>query len=91
MEQTPGAARLMALAEDAARALGTSVEGAAVGGASDGNLISSLVPLLDGLGAVGAGAHAENEHVVVAEMPVRAALLALLLAAPVTDAPAQGP
>jgi glutamate carboxypeptidase len=84
MEQTPAAARLLTLAQEAARALGTSVEGEAVGGASDGNLIAGLVPVLDGLGAVGAGAHADNEHVVVADLPVRAALLALLLASPIT-------
>jgi glutamate carboxypeptidase len=51
-----------------------------VGGGSDGNLTAAWgVPTLDGLGPVGAGAHAEHEHVVVAEMPRRAALLALLI------------
>lgn len=89
MEQTPGSARLMALAKDAANALGIVIEDAAVGGASDGNLISALVPVLDGLGAVGAGAHADNEHVVIAELPKRSALLALLMAAPAP--PAGGP
>lgn len=87
MEQTPGSAALFAQAQEAARALGTSVEGAEVGGASDGNLIAGLLPLLDGLGAVGDGAHAEHEHVVVAELPARAALLSLLMAAP--PAPAE--
>jgi glutamate carboxypeptidase len=90
MERTPGAERLMALAQEAAHSLGTEIEGAAVGGASDGNLISALVPVLDGLGAVGGGAHADDEHVVVADMPVRAALLALLLAAPVPGRAARG-
>lgn len=52
-----------------------------VGGGSDGNLIASLgVPTLDGLGAVGDGAHAEGEHVVVSTMPERAALVAALVA-----------
>lgn len=55
--------------------------GAAVGGASDGNFTAGIgVPTLDGLGAVGGGAHADSEHVVVAELPRRAALLAALVA-----------
>ena len=52
---------------------------AAVGGASDGNLTAGVgVPTLDGLGAVGGGAHADDEHVIVAELPNRVALLAAL-------------
>ncbi|WIY00547.1 M20 family metallopeptidase [Amycolatopsis mongoliensis] len=52
---------------------------AAVGGASDGNFTAGLgIPTLDGLGAVGGGAHADDEHVVVAELPRRTALLAAL-------------
>jgi glutamate carboxypeptidase len=51
-----------------------------VGGVSDGNHTSGVGdPTLDGLGAVGGGAHARSEHVRVAEMPRRAALVALLL------------
>ncbi|HET7173666.1 MAG TPA: M20 family metallopeptidase [Nocardioidaceae bacterium] len=54
--------------------------GAAVGGASDGNLTAGVgTPTLDGLGAVGGGAHADHEHVVVAEIPGRTALLAALI------------
>ena len=50
------------------------------GGGSDGNFTAALgVPTLDGLGAPGAGAHAEHEHVVVDALPERAALLAALL------------
>ncbi|MDE0475248.1 MAG: hypothetical protein OXI50_11850, partial [Gammaproteobacteria bacterium] len=49
---------------------------------SDGNTTSLYTPTLDGLGAVGAGAHASHEHVVLERMPERAALVALLLAAP---------
>ncbi|CAM5242772.1 M20 family peptidase OS=Streptomyces alboniger OX=132473 GN=CP975_32500 PE=4 SV=1 [Streptomyces alboniger] len=53
---------------------------AAVGGASDGNFTAGLgCPTLDGLGAVGGGAHADDEHVVVAEMAPRARLLAALV------------
>lgn len=52
----------------------------AVGGASDGNLTAGLgVPTLDGLGAVGGGAHADAEHVVIADIPHRIALVALLI------------
>ncbi|MWA15787.1 M20 family metallopeptidase [Streptomyces sp. BA2] len=53
---------------------------AAVGGASDGNFTAGLgCPTLDGLGAVGGGAHADHEHLVVAEMVPRARLLAALV------------
>jgi glutamate carboxypeptidase len=52
-----------------------------VGGGSDGNFTAALgVPTLDGLGAVGDGAHSANEHILIHTMPARAALLASLLA-----------
>jgi glutamate carboxypeptidase len=61
-------------------ALGYDVGGAEVGGASDGNFTAALgVPTLDGLGPVGGGAHARDEHVVVEEMPRRAEMVARLL------------
>lgn len=61
-------------------ALGYDVGGADVGGASDGNLTAALgVPTLDGLGAVGGGAHARDEHVLVDEMPRRAEMVARLV------------
>jgi glutamate carboxypeptidase len=54
---------------------------AAVGGGSDGNLTAGVgTPTLDGLGAVGGGAHADDEHVLIAELPRRAALVAVLIA-----------
>jgi glutamate carboxypeptidase len=57
-----------------------SLEGAEVGGGSDGNFTASVgTPTLDGLGPVGDGAHAEDEHVLVNEMPLRAALVATLV------------
>jgi len=60
--------------------LGLLKEGS-TGGGSDGNFTAALgIPTLDGLGAVGDGAHALNEHVVISELPRRAALLAGLLA-----------
>jgi glutamate carboxypeptidase len=62
--------------------LGLSLAEERVGGASDGNLTSLYTATLDGLGPVGDGAHAEHEHVEIARLPERAALLALLLAAP---------
>lgn len=53
----------------------------AVGGASDGNFTAGVgTPTLDGLGAVGGGAHADDEHVVVAELPGRTRLLTALIA-----------
>ena len=52
-----------------------------VGGGSDGNFTAALgIPTLDGLGAVGDGAHSTHEHVFINAMPVRATLLAALLA-----------
>ncbi|WP_243061016.1 M20/M25/M40 family metallo-hydrolase [Nocardioides sp. SR21] len=62
--------------------LGQPVPGsAAVGGASDGNFTAGVgTPTLDGLGAVGGGAHAATEHVLVEELPGRTLLLAALVA-----------
>lgn len=51
-----------------------------VGGGSDGNFTAALgVPTLDGLGVDGAGAHAEHEHIILADIPRRAALLTRLM------------
>jgi glutamate carboxypeptidase len=74
---------LMALAVTVAAELGLPApRGVAVGGASDGNYTAGIgVPTLDGLGAEGDGAHAEHEHVLVAAMPDRAALLGGLISA----------
>jgi glutamate carboxypeptidase len=72
---------LFATAERVAQRLGLgTLDGVAVGGGSDGNFTGALgVPTLDGLGAVGDGAHTLNEYVVVDTLPVRTALLAGLL------------
>lgn len=83
MEKTPGNEALWEQARAAAEALGIVVDEAQVGGASDGNLTSPLVPTLDGLGAVGDGAHADHEHLVVDRMHERAALLAALMLSPI--------
>ncbi|WP_081654975.1 M20 family metallopeptidase [Amycolatopsis orientalis] len=74
-------AALYGLAQELAAELGLpELSEAAVGGASDGNYTAGLgVPTLDGLGAVGGGAHADHEHVVVEELPRRTALLAALV------------
>ncbi len=82
LEPTPRNRRLWESARSAAQDLGIEIDQAQVGGASDGNFASALTATLDGLGAVGDGAHAEHEHVVVERMPERAALLACLLADP---------
>jgi glutamate carboxypeptidase len=67
-------------AQQLALGLGLRVDEAPLaGGASDANLTSELTATLDGLGAVGDGAHAPDEHVLVSALPERAALLALLL------------
>jgi glutamate carboxypeptidase len=61
--------------------LGIQLEEASTGGGSDGNITAALgTPTLDGLGGVGDGAHARDEHVIVEELPRRAALIAALLA-----------
>jgi glutamate carboxypeptidase len=74
-------AGLFARASAVARDLGLPpLESASVGGASDGNFTAGGgIPTLDGLGAVGGGAHADHEHVLVDALPGRAALLAALI------------
>jgi glutamate carboxypeptidase len=75
-------AALFARAKSLAAQMGLSLGECTAGGGSDGNLTAALgIPTLDGLGAVGNGAHSPREHVVVSTMPARAALLAALLAA----------
>jgi len=75
------AAALFRKARVVGRTLGMSLSEASTGGGSDGNFTAALgIPTLDGLGAVGDGAHARHEHIVISELPRRAALLAGLLA-----------
>lgn len=75
-------ARLFARARELAKALDLpELEGTAVGGGSDGNFTAGVgCETLDGLGAVGDGAHAEGEHVVVDSIPERTALVRELIA-----------
>jgi glutamate carboxypeptidase len=83
LERSEGSAALFAAAREHGRALGLDLREAAVGGGSDGNLVGAFgVPVLDGLGAEGAGAHAVDEHVLVDSLPVRAELLARILRSP---------
>ncbi len=80
LERKPPVVALFRKAQAAARVLGFEVDEASVGGGSDGNFTAALgIPTLDGLGAVGEGAHAFNESVVIAEIPRRTALLARLI------------
>jgi glutamate carboxypeptidase len=68
-------------AKELGRQLGIDLREAPSGGGSDGNFTAALgIPTLDGLGGVGGGAHAAHEHVIIHELPRRAALLAVLLA-----------
>lgn len=80
LERRMGAA-LFARAKKLATAMGLTLGECMAGGGSDGNLTAALgVPTLDGLGAVGDGAHSKKEYVALRTMPERAALLAVLLA-----------
>ncbi len=80
MERNASIASLYQRASHIAKELGWHLEEAAVGGGSDGNFTAAMgIPTLDGLGAVGEGAHASHESVVIAELPRRAALLARLI------------
>jgi glutamate carboxypeptidase len=82
MTRTPGVAALFDLARAAAVQLGVDLREKAVGGASDGNFAAALgIPVLDGLGAVGAGAHARHEHVTVSGMLERTAIAAAVMSA----------
>lgn len=80
MERTERVVRLFLHARALASELGFALEESGSGGASDGNLVAAVgVPVLDGLGAVGDGAHADHEHVLVGSLPGRTALVARLI------------
>ena len=80
MERSRGTAQLYQRARALAAELGFVLDEAVTGGASDGNFTAALgVPTLDGLGAVGEGAHAPHESVLVEHLALRTALLAALL------------
>jgi glutamate carboxypeptidase len=79
-ERSEAGGRLFAVAREVAGRLGFDLGEVAAGGGSDGNLVAALgIPVLDGLGAVGGGAHARTEHIRAAGLVERAALVAGLL------------
>ena len=81
MEPTPENRKLWKLAQQAGEHLGLQVEEATAGGGSDGNTTSQYTATLDGLGAVGDGAHAQHEFVFTDKLLERTALLTYLIAA----------
>jgi glutamate carboxypeptidase len=81
LERTAGVRTLFRQAKFVMQEMGLPLGEAATGGGSDGNFTAALgVPTLDGLGAVGNGAHSLQEHVLIQALPERSALLAGLLA-----------
>jgi glutamate carboxypeptidase len=81
MERTRGTVALFKRARTLAAELGLTLREAATGGASDGNFTSALgIPTLDGMGAVGEGAHARHESILIEHLAPRTALLAGMLA-----------
>jgi glutamate carboxypeptidase len=82
MEATPRNHKLWEQVRMAGEELGIELRAARAGGGSDGNTTSQYTATVDGLGAVGAGAHAVHEHLFVDKTLQRAALLAMLLASP---------
>jgi len=82
MERTKGVVSLFRLARTLADDLGVNLEESSTGGGSDGNFTAALgIPTLDGLGAVGEGAHASHESILTNRIADRVALLAKLTAA----------
>jgi glutamate carboxypeptidase len=80
MERSRGTVRLFRKAQALAAELGFTLGEAATGGASDGNFTAALgIPTLDGMGAVGEGAHARHESVLIEHLAPRTALLAGML------------
>lgn len=76
MERTKKSEELFDIAQGEAEELGFEVNDAKVGGASDGNFTAPIVRTLDGMGLVGDGIHAENEHILKEHLVERMALLA---------------
>jgi glutamate carboxypeptidase len=80
MERTPGTISLFRRAATMAKGLGFDLQEAATGGGSDGNFTSALgIPTLDGMGAVGEGAHADRESILIEALVPRTALLAAMI------------
>jgi glutamate carboxypeptidase len=82
LERSAGVRALFRKAKALAAELGVQLEESSTGGGSDGNFTAALgVPTLDGLGAVGEGAHASHESILINRMADRIALLSKLVAA----------
>lgn len=80
MERTRGTVELFRRAATLAAGLGFQLQEAATGGGSDGNFTSALgIPTLDGMGAVGEGAHADHESILLDALVPRTALLAAMI------------
>jgi len=80
MERTEAVADLFAKARGMAASFEYELGEAQVGGGSDGNFVAALgVPVLDGVGIAGAGAHTLNEHILVSDVVNRATLVTLML------------
>ncbi len=82
MERTEGNQQLWRVARELAAEIDLELDQGTAGGGSDGNTTSLYTATLDGMGAVGDGAHANHEFIFIDQLPVRSALLALLLLAP---------
>ena len=81
MEKTPASDGLFQVAKEEADKIGFTLEAGESGGASDGNFTSGLgCPTVDGMGIDGGGAHALDEHILLADIPTRIALASRLLA-----------
>lgn len=81
LERTDKVVGLYSTARDLSAGFGYHLGETQVGGGSDGNFVAALgVPVLDGLGVSGAGAHTLNEHILVSDIASRATLITLLLA-----------
>jgi len=82
MERSAGIVKLFRLAQKLGGEIGVKLEESLTGGGSDGNFTAAIgIPTLDGLGAVGEGAHAANESILVERMADRTALVGKLVAA----------
>jgi glutamate carboxypeptidase len=80
LERTPQVAALFEKAKSIAASYDYEIDEIQVGGASDGNFVAALgVPVLDGLGIAGNGAHRLDEHILVSDIANRATLVTLLL------------
>jgi glutamate carboxypeptidase len=80
LERTADVIALFEKAKSVASEIGIELKEASVGGGSDGNFTAALgIPTLDGLGIDGDGAHAAHEHILIEDIPRRAAFLCGLL------------